>query len=1142
MPEIQVGLACNDNCYCMELTHRLRDLDHGRLPMLLSALLTGGNGCVSLPSANFCQLLLLVCDLFEKARETCLFCYPLLQLPGTVLGRVSRSTSCVLAPTVCATVAIFAATTCPSSLEWSGSHVGYIYDLDRQVPSNEARVIGFSSNACCSFGVPLCEFRLGAKALFMLAADTVSAARESPMHLSELRAGVSKYRKKRIVRKWLLQLETQLPDAYNWFMDVPKPDSKQLLLSSSFENIEAAYDWIAGANSIHRWISGSKSVESWTAEYEEARMRMIEAARSCKAPVMQRVLDLACLVPQRIADDGHWVYVLASPLWGKCYVGGCGYKGPRCPLLRWAEHIRQAILWSSKTSRKRFASSTPPHYAAMASVSVCNVVMFILARPNRSSLAEAERYFIRKLYPVFNSKDVQDSPWSIVRHTAPLLFDDIVLSANRILRRSHPRLSAVQWSSLIADVAAAGERTLAAKLARHARATCAKLKKIRAFPQVSIPCALPRRLMSQMQSALIQLLQSTPGFARTPQFGIMLRVGRVCWKRSPMLESVIAPAVLKGASDVFDCKCGNLSSSRVDGHICTRKWQELSVCNELFQAVGNRCMLYRLYPSLESVCGEIEHRVMANLRLGGMDKDLAADVSSRFVKSAKPPMQEFWKALSPHLHLDNAKSHLRTIKKAGLTFVRIDRNPGRVILLCNALWLSIQRKVFLQNDRYKAAEALLASDDEGYIARTIAEFLKFVQERGGGKLFLRKPPEATRPRGYWTIKQKSLLSQVPPVLKFRPIIAHNAHPCRAVLRKIGRALSLLVSLAVGAVRERHPQHMPIWKMHRGMQHFLQLLRSKKISAMAEFDVEDCFLNTPRALVIPALQFWLAFCFHGRRGTQYFAISKDGKSEDHIGRPCSLHYWEISSSAVLAVVEWELSHNSLFEVVGENGQFTVLQQDKGLPIGGHLSAALVELVALYREYTVQWPITLNDKFSMRYRDNFFVDMPLLDDAFSMQSIAADLSVLLSMPIKPVSVDASIRCLETRLVFSADKPVRCLLAFRTDADRQGESGDVSSWPMPDDPRTPLLLPGLLAGLAAKLRFYTAANVGGYTATVRRMYAFVRQRGYPRKLWMRPFALALLRCGVPVPCLPRLLRRVIKAPLLSHNDQQKKCKRES
>ena len=78
------------------------------------------------------------------------------------------------------------------------------------------------------------------------------------------------------------------------------------------------------------------------------------------------------------------------------------------------------------------------------------------------------------------------------------------------------------------------------------------------------------------------------------------------------------------------------------------------------------------------------------------------------------------------------------------------------------------------------------------------------------------------------------------------------------------------------------------------------------------------------LVIPVLKFWLAFCRHG---TQYFAISKDGKAQDHAGRLCSLHYWEVSSSAVLAAVEWELSCNSLFEVVGENGQIIMLQQDK-----------------------------------------------------------------------------------------------------------------------------------------------------------------------------------------------------------------------
>ena len=74
---------------------------------------------------------------------------------------------------------------------------------------------------------------------------------------------------------------------------------------------------------------------------------------------------------------------------------------------------------------------------------------------------------------------------------------------------------------------------------------------------------------------------------------------------------------------------------------------------------------------------------------------------------------------------------------------------------------------------------------------------------------------------------------------------------------------------------------------RDMQPFLQLLMCKKMAAMAAFDVEDCFLNTPRGLVIPALNFWLALCFHRRRGTQYFTIGKNGKAQDHIGRPCSL---------------------------------------------------------------------------------------------------------------------------------------------------------------------------------------------------------------------------------------------------------------
>ena len=127
----------------------------------------------------------------------------------------------------------------------------------------------------------------------------------------------------------------------------------------------------------------------------------------------------------------------------------------------------------------------------------------------------------------------------------------------------------------------------------------------------------------------------------------------------------------------------------------------------------------------------------------------------------------------------------------------------------------------------------------------------------------------------------------------------------------------------------------------------------------------------------------------------------------------------------------------------------------------------------------------------------------------------------MPVKFVSVGPEVRCLELRVAVAPDRPLRVTVAFRTDDDRQGESRDVTSWPPRSDPRARLALPSLLQGLAAKLRLYRVAGTTGYPAALRRALRFVRERGYPTRWWVRPFAQALLRHGVPIGCLPRLLR---------------------
>ena len=105
-----------------------------------------------------------------------------------------------------------------------------------------------------------------------------------------------------------------------------------------------------------------------------------------------------------------------------------------------------------------------------------------------------------------------------------------------------------------------------------------------------------------------------------------------------------------------------------------------------------------------------------------------------------------------------------------------------------------------------------------------------------------------------------------------------------------------------------------------------------------------------------------------------------------------------------------------------------------------------------------------------------------------------------------------------------PVHVTVAFRTDAVRQGEAGNVTAWPGRFDPRTPRVLPGLLAGLAAKLRHYRAPGAGGFTSAFRRAVDFVKAKSYPARWWVRRFALVLLRNGVPPGCMPSLLRRTV------------------
>ena len=1102
---------------------RLRDNQSNILPLLLCSLLSGDQGHVLLPSSEHCAEILNICAVFDRAKKTCPQINAFLCIPPTVLGRIARSTSCVLEALSCITLAIFCAISCPVCICLPGGNVGdfCFSDVSCSCRSNR-RVVGFSSSLTTPNFQTLCEINSKASIgrLFLCIKDCPMAATKAPLLIAELRAVLFSRKHRRYVRRWFASFDIS-----------PKPSPtptnarpvnllpQSALVASAFSLSSESSSWAAGACCLKAWMSGVMTPTTWTSAHESSRKAMIDSCRCSLSPVVQKVLLDAKTTA--LTTPGVYVYVLFSPLWGKCYVGAVGFgkNRRRCPLERWIEHTKQALLWNSKASRKRCASRRSCLYSAMAAIDPANVIQVIVAQPSPNDLASAERFFIRKLQPVFNIREVDDCAIHLAKSLSALTVDDVVTYGNRLLRQARPRLTANQWACIIADAASNGDRSLAAKLARHARTTCSKAKMLRALPQVIIPCAVPQHIIRHTQNLLRSALLQIPGFQRHPQFTIQLQVGRVCWSKTPTADAILAPSFPK-LSPPLPCNCQRYNVNKVQGHVCARQWWDLPPCNMLRSLVGASTLAFRTFPSLDCVVDSVRRQAIRKLQSSGMPQAVAEEASETLARTLQSPFEHYWSTLPQQLFVSNLKRALRPVHKAGLMFVRVDRNPGRIIIMCPSLWVCLQRIAFLQSHRYSISDFPPSSKDPDFSKNTIASFVEFVFRKCGYRVYLRKSSSAARPRGYFTVKQKSQLLQTPAVVKFRPIISHSLHPCKAFLRRVARALSILASLAAHAVHEAKPTHLPIWRMHQGTHQWLTLLATQSnVRKLVEFDVEDCFLITPRELVLPALRFWMDFRFKRGRSARYFAISKNSKDEDHLGRPCSPHYWEVSADAVVATVEWEMEHNAFFEVLNESGETVVLKQHTGLPIGGHLSAALVELAALYRELLQPRPTSFGCNITARYRDNYF--SALTNDAvFPMDDTAAQLSTLLCMPVKPVSQASCARFLETFLSFDAES-VCCTLGFRTDADRQGESGDVQSWPPPFDPRVRAILPGLLMGTVSKLRFYTAPGIGGFTATVRRIYQFVKACRYPRRWWLRPLAIAFVRIGVAVPCLPRMLR---------------------
>ena len=229
------------------------------LPLLLCALLSADHGKIRMPSSFNCELVLRISNLFECAKRNC----PLLDgfrcLPPSIWGRIARSTSCILVPHCCISLALLFAISSPTTLI-QPSHVGWLSTLDTAFLCHCLdRIVCLSSERPAEHSAfrPLCE-PFSQKGLYL------------PLSLSEVRAILFRCKNRRYVRRWFTTFDVAIvrPEASSIKPSFSVPHDT--LLFAAFSDKMGAMQWCSGSSALNDWIFTGPTLNNWSSELQSA--------------------------------------------------------------------------------------------------------------------------------------------------------------------------------------------------------------------------------------------------------------------------------------------------------------------------------------------------------------------------------------------------------------------------------------------------------------------------------------------------------------------------------------------------------------------------------------------------------------------------------------------------------------------------------------------------------------------------------------------------------------------------------------------------------------------------------------------------------------------------------------------------------
>jgi hypothetical protein len=137
----------------------------------------------------------------------------------------------------------------------------------------------------------------------------------------------------------------------------------------------------------------------------------------------------------------------------------------------------------------------------------------------------------------------------------------------------------------------------------------------------------------------------------------------------------------------------------------------------------------RVFPSADYIITDVQSQLRRLLRSTGFGRVAAETTASAICHDFHPIVSQWVTELPSYLQLHRLRPALRHVHDAGMLFLKVDRNPQRVILLCRDLWLQLHRETFLTS-RYEVTTLPASVSDPTWASSMCESFRSAFRAKG----------------------------------------------------------------------------------------------------------------------------------------------------------------------------------------------------------------------------------------------------------------------------------------------------------------------------------------------------------------------------------------------------------------------------